>query len=113
MAEILALQKQFHSVEVHKWADPAGFRGAPGPRCGMGCGGLQSCPEMQHNASGPRFPPVLNEEAIHSPRLPGLLEKSVRWKIQSIASHPGEEVQDVLTSGHGWISNKNQSLTLL
>lgn len=68
-------------------------------RCGVGCGVLQSCPEMQHNASGPRFPPVLNEEAIHSPHLPGLLEKSARWKIEFIASHPGEEVQDVLTSG--------------
>ena len=68
-------------------------------RCGLGCGVLQSRPEMRHNASGPHFPPVLNEEAIHSPHLPGLLEKSSRWKIAFIASHPGEEVQDVLTSG--------------
>ena len=109
-AEILALQKQFHSVEVHKWRQILRASVELLDEVRPGLRGLQSCPQMWHNASGPRFPPVLNEEAIHSPHLPGLLGKSVRWKIQSIASHPGEEVQDVLTSGMAGSSNKNQSL---
>ena len=68
-------------------------------RCGSGLWDPAFKSQDAAYASGPHFPSLLNEEAIHSPYLPGLLEKSVGWKKELIGSHPGKKVQGCLTSG--------------
>uniref|UniRef100_A0A8C9PK49 GRAM domain containing 1A n=1 Tax=Spermophilus dauricus TaxID=99837 RepID=A0A8C9PK49_SPEDA len=99
-AEILALQKQFHSVEVHKWRrilrasvellDEVGLRFASrGPR--QGCGAR--CPPLP----GLEFPPLQNEEAIPSPHLTESLEASVGWRrnllVLILEKSPGGSLQ--------------------
>lgn len=79
-AEVLALQKQFHSVEVHKWRQILRASVELLDEVRPGTVGPGTHTHHLADASGPQFPPPSNEEAVHSPQLLRSPKKSAEWK---------------------------------
>ena len=80
-AEVLALQKQFHSAEVHKWRQilraSVELLDEVWP---WGSGTLHSNPKMWHMPLGLRVLLYKMRKPFIVPHLPGLSEKSAEWK---------------------------------